>query len=319
MLNKALVYRQFGVPESVLSVEVDTKENITEGMIRVKMLYAPVNASDLIPVTGAYQHRIALPQVGGYEGCGMVTDAPHAFRYLLSRRVLALRGEGTWQNYVDIPASLAIHVPDNIDDTLAARAYINPVAAKLMISHFVPTGKHILLTAAGSECAILLGQWAIRAGALSVTGIYRSSINASRLAKLGITPVQDNDHAAIQSYAARAEVVYDATGGMLAEEILKRMPLTGLFISYGLLSGQPFRTKSSLPVVHWFHVRHYLSQLGSDGWQGIFRDIWQQLSEVETSKASVFSFDDWKSAINSYYSAGRIDKPIIRFTSTSDF
>lgn len=319
MLNKALVYRQFGVPEDVLSVEEDTKGNITEGMIRVKMLYAPVNASDLIPVTGAYQHRIALPQVIGYEGCGIVTDAPSAYRHLLSRPVLALRGEGTWQNYVDIPAPLAILVPENIEAALAARAYINPVAAKLMISHFVPTGKHILLTAAGSECAMLLGQWAIRAGALSVTGIYRSSIHGSRLAQLGITPVQDIDQAAIRYYAGRAEIVYDATGGMLAEKILEQMPLAGLFISYGLLSGQLFRTKSAFPRVHWFHVRHYLSQLGSDGWQEIFRDVWQQLSEVVTSKASVFSFDDWKSAINSYHSAGRINKPLIRFTSANNF
>lgn len=319
MLNKALVYRQFGSPESVLSVEEKTKGKLTEGMVRVKMLYAPVNASDLIPVTGAYQHRIALPQVIGYEGCGMVTDAPPAYRHLLSRRVLALRGEGTWQNYVDIPASLAILVPENIEATLAARAYINPVAAKLMVNHFVPAGKHILLTAAGSECAMWLGQYAIRTGALSVTGIHRSSIHTSRLAKLGITPVLDTDLAAIRYYAARAGVVYDATGGMLAEEILARMPISGFFISYGLLSGKLFRAKSSLPRVHWFHVRDYLSQLGNDGWHKIFRDVWQQLPEVETSQANIFSFDDWKSAINSYHSAGRINKPVIRFASANEF
>ncbi|RPD94621.1 alcohol dehydrogenase [Candidatus Pantoea deserta] len=317
MSNKALVYRRFGAPESVLYIEEGTKAKLAEGMIRVKMLCAPVNASDLIPMTGAYQHRIALPQVAGYEGTGVVTDAPSAYRYLLSRQVLALRGEGTWQNYVDVPAALAIIVPENTEATLAARAYINPLAAKLMISHLTPAGKHVLLTAAGSDCAMLLGQWAIRAGALSVTGIHRSPAHSSRLAQCGITPVQETDHDAVRHYAARAEVVYDATGGTLAENILEEMPVTGLFISYGLLSGQPFRAKNSLPRIHWFHVRHYLSQLGIDGWQQMFREIWRQLSETETSEASVFDFENWENAIKHYHLAGRLNKPVIQFASVS--
>jgi NADPH:quinone reductase-like Zn-dependent oxidoreductase len=38
------------------------------GELRVRMHYSPVNASDLIPITGAYRHRTPLPAVAGYEG-----------------------------------------------------------------------------------------------------------------------------------------------------------------------------------------------------------------------------------------------------------
>ena len=69
-MNRALFYRKFGRPEQVLTLECLNKLTIKENCIRVQMLYAPINASDLIPITGAYQHRITLPQIAGYEGIG---------------------------------------------------------------------------------------------------------------------------------------------------------------------------------------------------------------------------------------------------------
>lgn len=164
MENLALWYRRFGEPESVLQPETAPLGALAPGQLRVRMLFAPVNASDLIPITGAYRHRTPLPAVAGYEGVGAVTEAPASFKHLVGRRVLPLRGQGTWQRYVDCPAEYAIPVPDNLDAHLAARAYINPLAAQMMLTRYPPRGKRVLLTAAGSDCAILLGQWARQAG-----------------------------------------------------------------------------------------------------------------------------------------------------------
>jgi len=312
-LNQALWYRHFGKPEQVLSLEAAPKPPLAAGAVRVKMRLAPVNASDLIPITGAYQHRIALPQIAGYEGTGVVTEAPPSHAFLLGKRVLALRGEGTWQRFTDVPADRVIRVPENIDDTLAARAYINPLAARLMLDHFSPAGKHLLLTAAGSDCALLAGQWALKAGALSVTGVHRSPVHAARLEACGITPVQQNDSAALHHYAARAALVYDATGGALAEEIRERMPTSGQFISYGLLSGQGFPLRQALPRVHWFHIRNYLPAMDAQAWQAIFARLWPALAQSITSSATCYAFDDWRAAITEWRSAGRTSKPLLRF------
>ncbi len=111
----------------------------------------------------------------------------------------------------------------------------------MMLNHYPPRGKRVLLTAAGSDCAILLGQWARLAGAETVYGIHRSPVHAERLAAMGIVPVAQHDLQRILSVAARADVVYDATGGTLAEAILSVMPEQGIFVCYGLLSGQTFR------------------------------------------------------------------------------
>ena len=160
MENLALWYRRFGEPESVLQPENAPLGALAPGQLRVRMLFSPVNASDLIPITGAYRHRTPLPAVAGYEGVGVVTGAPASFKHLVGKRVLPLRGQGTWQRYVDCPAEYAIPVPDAVDSRLAARAYINPLAAQMMLTRYPPRGKRVLLTAAGSDCAILLGQWA---------------------------------------------------------------------------------------------------------------------------------------------------------------
>lgn len=308
MNNLALIYRRFGEPESVLQAEAFRCDRLNPGQLRVKMLYSPVNASDLIPITGAYRHRTPLPAVAGYEGVGVVIDGPTE---LMGKRVLPLRGQGTWQQVVDCPVERAIVVPDFIDSMLAARAYINPLAAQLMLKLYPPQGKRVLLTAAGSDCAMLLGQWALSAGAEAVYGIHRSAVHAGRLKALGITPISQHDTAAIHAIANDAEIVYDATGGEVAEQILERLPETGVFVCYGLLSGQMFRQQKQ---VRWFHIRNYLDAMSAEAWQGQFREIWPKLQASSVGDATLFSLTAWRSALACYREAGRIAKPMFRFS-----
>ena len=313
MENSALFYRQFGEPESVLQVETAAKGSLKPGHLRVQMLLAPVNASDLIPVTGAYRHRISLPAIAGYEGVGRVIAAPDSAAHLLGRRVLPLRGEGTWQQFVDCPAALAIPVPDTIDTNLAARAFINPLAARLMLSLYSPKGKRVLLTAAGSDCAILLGQWARRLGASEVYGIHRSAVHADRLRAMGIIPVAQHDVDSIRAIAAASELVYDATGGELAQTILSVMPETAEFVCYGLLSGQPFTVQRHFPPVRWFHIRNYLDTLTPAVWQAEFRAIWSLLADSQYSDVTLLPFSAWQAALSCYREAGRTRKPVLVF------
>lgn len=311
MENLALWYRRFGEPDSVLQPEVSRLNARSPEHLRVQMLFSPVNASDLIPITGAYRHRTSFPAVAGYEGVGIVTEAPEAFACLLGKRVLPLRGQGTWQRYVDCPAGYAIPVPDDIDSTLAARAYINPLAAQMMLDNHPPDGKTILLTAAGSDCAVLLGQWARQAGAQAVYGIHRSPVHAGRLAAMGIIPIAQQDTATINAVAARADVVFDATGGSLAEAILAAMPEMGIFVCYGLLSGQTFRQQRALPRVAWFHIRNSLDALSAEAWQAEFGRIWPKLRSSLYRDATLYPLTEWKAALAAYREAGRPGKPML--------
>lgn len=311
--NIALVYRSFGAPEQVLSLDTRPSGELAADTVRVAMAYSPVNASDLIPISGAYRHRITLPAIAGYEGVGTVIQAPPQAAHLLGKRVLPLRGQGTWQHLVDCPAAFAVPVPDDISDTLAARAYINPLAALLMLNLYPPAGKHVLITAAGSDCAALLGQWALKRGALSVTGVHRSPVHGQKLAECGISPLEETRTAEIQARAQTADIVYDATGGEIAELLLDAMPRTALFVSYGLLSGQPYRMLPHHPTTQWFHIRNYLDGIDPARWQALFGDIWTLLRHSHIHDVRVFPLDHWREAIALYNAAGRTHKPLLAF------
>jgi len=313
MENTALCYRQFGEPGSVLQRETAIKAPLQPGNLRVQMLMAPVNASDLIPITGAYRHRITLPATAGYEGVGRVIAAPDSAGSLLGQRVLPLRGEGTWQQYVDCPASMAIPVPDTIATPLAARAFINPMAAWLMLSLYPVQSKQVLLTAAGSDCGILLGQWALRQGAKAVYGIHRSAIHAERLRGMGIASIAQQDSDSIRAIAATSDLAFDATGGELAQTILSAMHKRAAFICYGLLSGQPFTLQRHFPPMHWFHIRNHFEALNPQAWQAAFREIWPSLAASQYSDARLLPFTDWQSALAHYRQAGRTCKPVLGF------
>lgn len=311
--NAALVYRTFGAPEQVLSLDTLPSAELADNTVRVAMACSPVNASDLIPISGAYRHRITLPAIAGYEGVGTVIQAPPQAAHLLGKRVLPLRGQGTWQHQVDCPAAFAVPVPHDISDTLAARAYINPLAALLMLNLYPPAGKHVLVTAAGSDCAALLGQWALKRGALSVTGVHRSPVHGQKLAECGIYPLDETRAAEIQAQAQKVDIVYDATGGKLADLLLAAMPRTALFVSYGLLSGQPYRVLPHHPTTQWFHIRNYLDAIAPTQWQALFSDIWTLLRHSQIHDVRVFPLDRWQEAIAFYNAAGRTHKPLLAF------
>ena len=64
----------FGAPDRVLSLRSADKPPLERGQVLVRMRASPINPSDLIPVTGAYPYRTALPFIPGFEGVGVVAD-----------------------------------------------------------------------------------------------------------------------------------------------------------------------------------------------------------------------------------------------------
>lgn len=307
--NDALLYRRFGPPEAVLALDSQPLGPPEPGRVRVRMFAAPVNPSDLIPVTGAYGHRVRPPLVAGYEGVGTVIGGDGAWPE--GARVLPLRGPGTWQRVVDADPAWMVAVPDDIPDALAARAYINPLSAHLMLEAWPVAGKGVLLTAAGSACAGLLAHWAFAAGARSVTGIVRSPAHAPALAARGVEPVAMADTAAVSAAAAGAEVAFDAVGGPLAEAILAAMPPEGDFVSYGLLSGQSFAVPASRPALRRFHLRDRLATVTPETWQGWFRTLWPRLRGAPLPGVTAVPLADWRHALALFHTAGRRDKPLL--------
>ncbi|MEI4486914.1 alcohol dehydrogenase [Frigidibacter sp. MR17.14] len=238
------------------------------------MCLAPINPSDLIPITGAYAHRIQPPQVAGYEGLGRVIAAPAGHAGLLGRRVLPLRGPGTWARHLDCDPALAVPVPEGVADEDAARAYINPLAALRMIDLWPVAGRQVLLLGAGSGCSEHLARAALAAGAAVVAGVHRSPGRARRLEALGVRAVPLSDTGTILDLARSGGVTFDALGGPVAGAVLDTMPPGAAFVGYGLLTGQPVRpSRPPRAGFHRFHLRDSLAGLAPADWQAMMRRV----------------------------------------------
>ncbi|WP_334193211.1 alcohol dehydrogenase [Pararhodobacter sp.] len=304
MQTQALIYRRFGPPLDALALEPLALP--PGGGFRVAMVLSPVNPSDLIPVTGAYAHRITLPCVAGYEGVGRVLDGT-------GRRVLPLRAGGTWQKVVAADPDWAVPVPEDIPDTLAARAYINPMAARGMLARWPVAGRRVLLSGAGSHCAALLGRWALAGGATEVAGIYRAPARRAALEAAGIRPIPMADHRQIAEAAARADVAFDSLGGPVGTLVLERMRAGADFVGYGLLSGQTIRPER-LPGAgfHRFHLREAQAALTPAEWQAAFAALWPLLREAPEPPAREYPLTDWRAAIAASSQPGGA-KVLLRF------
>lgn len=311
MQNAALWYRQFGDPLQTLQLEIAALPPLPVGSIRVRMDAVPVNPSDLIPITGAYRHRVIPPLVAGYEGVGTVIAANGDHPTAIGQRVLPVRGPGTWQAYVDISPKWAVPVPGDITDEVAAQGYINPLTALMMLKKWPVRGKHLLLTAASAPCARLLGQWALAQGARSVTGIYRSPNHKASLQLLGIVPLATEASELIALAASRADIAFDAVGGELAASLLAHMDSQAVFVSYGLLSGQPIAICPDGPIPQRFHLRDYLAVASQPDWQERFEEIWPLLRRSALPDTCRFPLSAWKDALAYSRTPGRKAKPLL--------
>ncbi|MGE0970711.1 zinc-dependent alcohol dehydrogenase family protein [Klebsiella sp. WOUb02] len=314
MLNHAICYQRYGPPERVLALHTQSLPPLAAGKVRVQMRYAPLNPSDLIPVTGAYRHRTTLPAVAGYEGVGVVVAASPGSGVAPGQRVLPLRGEGTWQSYLDIAGQWLVPVPDEIDDRLAARGYINPLTALLMLRRWPVAGKNIVLTAASSSGASLLAQWALRMGARSVCGVIRSPQHRHGLELQGVYPLMTTDRDMLGQVLQQTDLLFDAVGGESSSEMLAMLPPSSTLISWGLHSGAPLRQSRYGARVSKFHLREALPPLDVGGWRAAFSDIWRLLPHTTLPAAQVLPFRRWREAIVASERQGSARKILLDFS-----
>ncbi|WP_074011957.1 zinc-dependent alcohol dehydrogenase family protein [Candidatus Sodalis sp. SoCistrobi] len=310
-MNRALWYRRFGQPEAVLSLETAPLATPAAAQVQVQMIAAPINPSDVIPITGAYAHRVQPPRVAGYEGLGRVVATSDALPFSLGQHVLPLRGDGTWQQRLNCSGQWLVAVPEDIADDIALRGYINPLAARLMLRRWPVRDQQIILTAAGSDCARLLGQWALAGGARRVIGLHRAPQHAPRLRRLGIQPLAMHRESEILRLAAQSSLVFDAVGGRLGGALLAALRPCATLISYGLLSGQPLPVTPGDAMAQRFHLRDALAGMSAADWQAEFAALWPLLRRTQLSPLAPFPLSRWREALMLFYQSGRAVKPLL--------
>ncbi|EKN62905.1 zinc-dependent alcohol dehydrogenase family protein [Schinkia azotoformans] len=278
-------FYEFGSPESVLKVERKNIQPPTNGEVLVRMKVRPINPSDLIPIRGAYSHRISLPNIPGYEGIGIVEDVGASVsQELIGKRVLPLRGEGTWQEFVKTSAEFAVPIPNSIDDYTASQLYINPVTAWIICTEVLKLAPNdvLLVNACGSAIGRIFAQLSKVLG-FRLIAVTRNNNYTKDLLQLGASYVINTSETALHdtvmelTYGLGATSAIDSIGGIDGTELAFCVRPNGLFLTLGLLSGTPVdwqRISLQAKVnTKLFHLRYWNQQVSVQTWQETFHRL----------------------------------------------
>jgi len=282
---KCIKFHDFGSPLDVLKVENKSIEPPGDNEVLVRMLARPINPSDLIPIRGFYSHRISLPNIPGYEGVGIVEDVGvFVSQNLIGKRVLPLRGEGTWQEYVKTSAELAVSIPNSIDDFTASQMYINPITAWVVCTEVLKLRPNdvLLVNACGSSIGHIFSQLSKVLG-FRLIAVTRNNNYTEELLELGasyvINTAEKQLHKTVMELTNGNGVnaAVDSVGGSSGNELAFCVHPNGHFLTIGLLSGIQVNwadiVNKAKVNANIFHLRNWNKNVSTDKWQETFNDL----------------------------------------------
>ncbi len=282
---KAIRVHEFGGPEVLRPEDLPLPEP-GPGQIRLKVHASGVNFIDIYQRTG--QYRGELPFTLGQEAAGTV-DAVGAgvTDFRPGDRAGFTSAQGSYAEYVVVPASLAVNVPAGVDFEQAAAVLLQGYTAHYLThsTYALRAGETALVHAAAGGLGLLVVQMAKRLGA-RVIGTVSTEAKARLAREMGADEVilysqQDFEAETKRLTEGRGvEVVYDSVGRTTFEHSLNCLRRRGMLVLCGQSSGavapldpQVLNAKGSLyltrpTLMHYIMDRPELLRRAADifGW-----------------------------------------------------
>lgn len=331
---KAIVFDRFGEPGEVLQVRDMPTPEPGRGQVRVKMLAAPINPSDLLMVRGRYTKHPSLPAQVGFEGVGVIDKAGPGLMKLIrglkpGRRVaVPSSNPGTWAEYVVLPARQAVPIADGIPDEQAAGFFINPATVVAMVRHVlqVPRGGWLLQSAAGSA----LGRMVIRLSKVDgfrTINLVRRREQSEELRRLGADAVICTAEESIEERVKAitdgkgAGYAIDAVGGATGSGMVRSLGEGGHMLVYGTLSAEPTAIDPRVLIgmaarIEGFWLGHWAKAQGPLRMLRLFKQINALIKEgvLASEIGSTFSLDEVQAAVNQAEQPARQGKVLFRIS-----
>ena len=306
---KCIKFYEFGSPKDVLKVEDKSIEEPKDNEVLVRMLACPINPSDLIPIRGAYSHRISLPNIPGYEGVGIVEDVGSLVTpNLIGKRVLPLRGEGTWQEFVKTSVEFTVSIPDSIDDFTASQMYINPITAWVTCTEVLKLRPNdvLLVNACGSSIGHIFVQLSKVLG-FRLIAVTRNNKYTEDLLHLGASNVIDTSKVSLYETVIEltngmgADAAIDSVGGSSGNDLAFCVHPNGNFLTIGLLSGIQVNwadiVNKAKVNANIFHLRNWNKNVSVNKWQETFNHLIRLINEQKLRLTMVDSKYDLSDVI----------------------
>lgn len=251
--GRAIVQTVFPGSDAAESLSLVSKEKPRPlpGNVVVRMTASAVNPIDLIYIRdGSLKRFEDKGAVHGSEGVGVLDEIGEGVTsFRVGERVIPLlfwkyycgRGEGAWQDYVEVAEEDLVPVPDTMSDALATQFVINPwTMYGMLLDLQIPKGHYLLQTAAGSvlgrQCIQLAKHWGIK-----TINIVRRDELTDELFAIGADEVINSEKEDITTRVkeiTNGEGAYagiDAVGGMLFKVVAGNVRDKGTVFIYGTL------------------------------------------------------------------------------------
>ena len=213
-----------------------------------------LNHADLLMQTGRYQERPALPFIQGMEIAGEVIGlGPHTPGPAIGTRVAAFIGHGGLAQYVAVPVTQLIALPNHVDHAVGAAFQIAYGTSHLALGHKARLRQGETLVVLGAAGGV--GLTAVEIGKKMGAKVIAVARGAARLAvtlKAGADLAIDSDSLDLKHQlraAGGVDVVYDAVGGPNFMAALSAARPEGRLLAIGFASGVVPQVPANLLLV----------------------------------------------------------------------
>lgn len=291
---KAVVFNEYGGPDVLQYSDLDTPTpGPTDALVRVHA--AGVSGVDLLIRSGQYRPNPGFPHVLGGGFAGEVVELGSEAHHLaqIGQRVFAwaeitcerceacLTGnpnrcafdfkylgahlQGTYAQYVRVPAKNLVGIPDNLSWTEAAAftSVFGPAWHMLIAKAKISAGETVLIQAASSGVSSAAIQIAKVAGAY-VYAVTSAQWKADKAKALGADEVHVPTDIGVAEWIKDrtgkrgVDVVVDHVGGDVFTESIRCLTRGGRLVTTGATAGY----ESMIPLGYVFHKE--LSVIGSN-------------------------------------------------------
>jgi NADPH:quinone reductase-like Zn-dependent oxidoreductase len=282
---KYVEFSQMGNPAEVLEVKSHSPESLKAGEVRVAVLAAPINPSDLLQIAGKYGVDPVLPSNPGSEGVGRVLEVSPEVKHLVVGQMVLLAGGSTWRDEIVAPAAGFLPLPDlgpvgpEVIEQLAMSA-VNPLTALLMLNSFtdLKAGQWIVQSAANSAVGGYVIQLAKQRGIKTVNVVRREGLAEDLMAKGADVVLIDGPDLAAQialaTDSAPIALALDPVGGETFTRLTDSLGYGGTIVTYGVLSGQPSSLNTGKIIFNDISIR------------GFWLYKWYQTADMATKQAA---------------------------------
>ncbi len=311
----ALRYECFGEPVAVVELADVPAPDPGSGEVRLRMLRSPIHNHDLATIRGVYGYKPTLPAIGGTELVGEVDG----------RRLAVAVPNSAWAEYVVVPESMGVPVPDAIPDDHAAQLLAMPLSAVALFEELrTQPGMWIGQNAAGGAVGRIVTQLA-QAHDVNIVSLVRSESTAQSLRERGARHVVvtgddgkwQEEIRELTGGKGLARIV-DSVAGPQTLALQRVLAQFGEIIIFGGLSGAPIKLEAGLMIslectVRGFWMSTWMQRASHEQRTRTMQQVFDMAMRgaLPLSVEKVYPLSDWKTALAAAEKPGRRGKVLL--------